>query len=380
MEVLMAAGVPNRREGGVAAIIYNYGRELQDRGHTVSYLFYNDLMSEKEVSGRFRDLRFAWRLARHIRQNGEKYSVVNLHAPSGLFYGPLRRLFAARRGPAYVMTLHGLEERRIHVMSREVRKGRAWHYSLPNRIWQYLYHMPRYFACIKSADYAHCYSRDVWTMLQLDYGLDSDRVAYIPNGVGERFFLKRSYQDRKILRLLYAGTWLDQRGIFYIREALTALNRNYHNWRFTIAGAGVPAQQLREFFGDSLSDQILVEPVVQADRMPELYAKHDVLLFPSLMEGLPSVLLEAMASGMAVITTETCGMPDMVENGFNGLLVPPADSAAIESAILHLCESEELGERLGRAAQESMRRYTWQRSAARLEAVLSAAANTRPCA
>jgi glycosyltransferase involved in cell wall biosynthesis len=380
MEILMAAGVPNRREGGVAAIIYNYGHELQERGHRVSYVFYDDLLSIEEAGGRFRDLRFAWRLAWHIRQSKKKYAVVNLHAPSGFFYGPWRKLSNVNNSPAYVMTLHGLEERRIHVMSREVKKGRAWHYSLANRFWQRAFHMPRYYACIKSADYAHCYSRDVWTMLQLDYDLDADRVAYIPNGVGERFFLDRSYPDQPVLRLLYAGTWLDQRGIFYIRDALNALNKRFRNWTFTIAGPGVPAEQLRAFFGDSLRDQILVESVVPADRMPELYARHDALLFPSLMEGLPSVLLEAMASGMPVITTETCGMPDVVEDGFNGLLVPPANAGAIESAILRLGESSELRSRLGTTARESMRRYTWQRSAAQLEKLLSAAAGKHLCA
>jgi glycosyltransferase involved in cell wall biosynthesis len=101
--------------------------------------------------------------------------------------------------------------------------------------------------------------------------------------------------------------------------------------------------------------------------MPELYAEHDVFLFPSLMEGLPSVLLEAMATGMPVITTDTCGMPDVVEDDFNGLLVPPANSLAMEEAILRLARSAELRQRLGEAARETMKRYTWERAARQLE-------------
>ena len=97
------------------------------------------------------------------------------------------------------------------------------------------------------------------------------------------------------------------------------------------------------------------------------FPAHDVFLFPSLMEGLPSVLLEAMASGMPVITTETCGMPDVVEDGFNGLLVPPADAAAIEESVLRLAASSDLRRRLGQAAQQTMARYTWERSALKLE-------------
>ena len=111
-----------------------------------------------------------------------------------------------------------------------------------------------------------------------------------------------------------------------------------------------------------------------ADRMPDLYARHDVLLLPSLMEGLPSVILEAMASGMAVVTTDICGMPDVVEDGFNGLLVPPADAAPIASAILQLSNDGNLRAKLGKAAQQTMRRRTWQRSAEKLEQVFAAAA------
>ena len=371
----MAAGVSSRREGGVAALIHNYGRELQECGHNVSYVFNDDLLSPQEAAGRFRDLRFAWRLARHIRKNRLRFSVVNLHAPCGLFYGVLRKLSRASAAAPYVMTLHGLEERRIHVMRREVKKERAWHYSLANRIWQRIYHMPRYFVCIKTADYAHCVSREVRTILELEYNLDAQRVAYIPQGVGEQFFLARSYEDRAVLRILYAGTWLDQRGIFYIRDALNSLNQKCSNWTLTIAGSGARPEQLQNFFGDALRDQILVESVIPADRMPELYARHDVLLLPSLMEGLPSVILEAMASGMTVITTDTCGMPDGVEDGFNGLLVPPADAAAIAAAILHLCSDGNLRAKLGKAAQETMRRHTWQRSAAKLEQVFATAAS-----
>jgi glycosyltransferase involved in cell wall biosynthesis len=103
--------------------------------------------------------------------------------------------------------------------------------------------------------------------------------------------------------------------------------------------------------------------------MQQVYAEYDIFVFPSLMEGLPSVILESMAAGMAVITTETCGMADVVEDGFNGLLIPPANAEAIEDAILRLAQSPLLRQQLGQAAQESMKRLTWEKSAEKLEKV-----------
>lgn len=369
LEILMGSGVPKRREGGVAAIIYNLGRELERLGHTVTYVFLDDLITPGTVRPRFAELVFSFRLAKYIEKNRRKFDVVNLHAPAGLVYG-LRRKWTIRACPPYVMTLHGLEERRVRVMGREANNGRARNFGLKNRLWHRLYHFPRFRWSIRTADGAHAYSRDVWNILQLVYGLHPDRVAYIPNGVESRFFAERDYTPRDKLRLLYAGTWLDQRGIFYLRDALRNLAPRVPGLTLTVAGGGVPPNEILGFFGNALADRIDIRPAVSAERMQELYAEHDVFVFPSLMEGLPSVVLEAMASGMPVITTETCGMPDVVEDGFNGLLVPPADARALEKAILQVADSVEFRRKLGTAARETMKRYTWERAARELEALL----------
>jgi glycosyltransferase involved in cell wall biosynthesis len=121
-------------------------------------------------------------------------------------------------------------------------------------------------------------------------------------------------------------------------------------------------------------------PFVESSQMPALYLAHDIFVFPSLMEGLPLVLLEAMATGMPAVTTETCGMADVVEDGVNGLLVPPADTEAVADAVLRLAKSAELRQQLGRAAQNGMRDYTWDRIAKRVERVFVAAVRERSSA
>jgi glycosyltransferase involved in cell wall biosynthesis len=88
---------------------------------------------------------------------------------------------------------------------------------------------------------------------------------------------------------------------------------------------------------------------------------------------MPLTLLEAMATGMPVVTTNSSGMADVVEDEVNGLLVPAADTASLVEATERLCGSAELRERLGLAGQETMRRYTWEKIAQRLEKVLALA-------
>lgn len=369
LRILMAAGVPRRREGGVAAIAYNLGREMENLGHSVTYIFLEDLIPPNSVGHRFHQFIFSRRLSKYIAEHRGDFSIVNLHAPAGLLYGLRRTWFSTRGLPPYVMTLHGLEERRVHAMTREARKGRAWNFNWKNRLWHSAYSFPLFRGSIRTADGAHAYSRDVWNLLQLKYNLDAETTAYIPNGVEPRFFIPRRYDNSGPLKLLYAGTWLDQRGIFYIREALERLTQQLPGVTMTFAGCGCPPEVITKFFGEKLTSSVVVLPVVPSEKMQELYQTHDIFLFPSLMEGLPSVLLEAMASGMPVITTETCGMPDVVEDGFNGLLIPPADAHAIEQAVLKLAASPELRRQLGEAAQQSMRRYTWERSARLLESL-----------
>ena len=243
MNILMGSGVPKRREGGVATIIYNLGGELEKLGHKVTYVFLDDLVTPGSVSSRFSEATFAFRLARYITQNRTKFSLVNLHAPAGFVYGMRRRWNRNSDHPPYVMTLHGLEENRVYAMSREAKKGRAWNFGAKNRSWHRLYHFPRFRRSIRTADAAHVFSRDVWTILRLNYNLNADRVAYIPNGVERRFFVPRTYEVRGHVRLLYAGTWLDQRGIFYLRDALRKVVPRVPGLTMTFAGPGVPSEQ-----------------------------------------------------------------------------------------------------------------------------------------
>ncbi len=375
MKILIAANVPKRREGGTAGIVYGVGHGLEQFGHSVEYLFAGDLPAASYLPRRLDDLGFAINLARFLERDPGRFSVVNIHAPCGFIYGLLRKLSPGTRknGPAYVMTLHGLEDRRIYGMGREAKRGKAFHFHLKNRLWHRLYHLPRFYLSIKTADHAICYGRDTWTILQLKYDLDPDQVSYVPNGVEERFFIQREYLRAPSGRLLYAGTWLDQRGIFYIRDALRKLSSRLPGLRLTIAGCGSDAEQVRNFFDPALRPLVNVISMVPSGEMPALFAQNDIFVFPSIMEGTSLAVQEAMASGMAVVTTETCGMIDLVEHEFNGLLVPPADSAALENAIWRLSQDPDLRARLGHSAQETMRRFTWLRTVRGVEAACASA-------
>ena len=373
MRILMVSGVPGKAEAGVAGIVYNLAKELRELGHSVEAKFFEDLLPQQKWPNRFRTIEFARAIARYVQERKREFDIVNIHAPFGFSYGARRRRLGADAGPPYVMTMHGLEERRNYAMGREAKRGRADYFRWKNRVWQRVYHMPTYRRSFMTADQCIVTNREALLFLQLHYGLPPDRVWLIPNGVGPEFFHVRSFSAGIATKLLFVGTWIDHKGIYYLAEALERVLREIPEVRLTIAGCTEPEERVRKNFSSAAQAAIEVWPFVPRGEIPSIYAEHEIFLLPSLMEGMPLVLLEAMASGLPVVTTESCGMTDLVEDGHDGIFVIPGEANSLVSAILKLCRDAELRQRLGAAAQEKMRRYTWKQSALRHERVFSRA-------
>ena len=369
----MISGVAGRAEAGVAGIVYNLTKELGGLGHSVKPMFLEDLLPEQKWPNRFRTVEFAKRIAQYVHENSKEFDIVNIHAPFGFWYGAQRRRRGRQAGPPYVMTMHGLEERRNYAMGREADKGRADYFRWKNRVWQHLYHMPTYRWSFKTADQCIVTNREALLFLELHYNLPPDKVCLVPNGVGPEFFHVRSYTGGIATKLLFVGTWIDHKGIYYLAEALEKVLRVIPEARLTIAGCQEPEEKVRRCFPQAAQAALEVWPFVARAEISSLYAEHEIFILPSLMEGMPLVLLEAMASGMPVVTTESSGMTDLVEDSHDGLFVIPGNTESLTAAIVRLCRDPELRLRLGSAAQEKMKRYTWKQSALRTEAVFNRA-------
>ncbi len=368
MRVLMIAGVAGKAEAGGAGVVYNIAKELRAFGHTVKVMFFEDLLPAPRWPARFRTIEFSRRAAKYISEVKSEYDIVNIYAPHGFSYGISRRR-SPTAGPPYVLTMHGLEERRNYAMRLEAQKGRADYFRWRNRWWQNFYHMRTYRRSIETADQCIVTNRESLHFLQLQYGLAPDRVWFVPNGVEPEFYYRRPGDNPSPPKLLFVGTWIDHKGIYKLAEAFTQLLDLHPQARLTIAGCAESEETVRRAFPAAAQHAIVVRPFVPRAEMPALYAAHDIFVLPSLVEGMPLVLLEAMASSLAVVTTESNGMADLVEDGHDGLLTIPGDSPSLLAALNMLCVDPELRQRLGSAAMEKMKRFTWERSARRHEAV-----------
>jgi glycosyltransferase involved in cell wall biosynthesis len=374
VNILIAIGVPRQHEAGAAGVVLNQARELEKLGHSVDCWFLDDVLQNSTGSKRFEALVFAHRIAKRIVQDKQKYDVVNLHAPWGCAYGLWRKFLRPQGAPPFVFTMQGSEERTVHMMSREHRKGRAKNFGWKNRLWHRVYHQRMYNYSIRTADYGAVANREAWAMAQITHGREPGCVWYVPNGTEECFFVPREYGRPEPLRLLFVGSWIDRKGVRYLADAFGLLGDKLPAVTLSIAGCLAPAATIKNAFAQKVRDRVHVFPFVKRQDMPALYADHDIFVFPSLVEGMPLTLLEAMATGMPLITSEAPGMADVIEDEFNGLLVQPADAQGLVRAMERLCRSADLRHQLGRVAQQTARRYTWAIVTQKLERVLLLAA------
>ncbi len=377
LRILISSGVPRCREAGAAGVVFSHAEELEKLGHQVECWFFDDLLPSPHWPARFKDLEFAFAVASRIRRRPGQFDVVNLHAPWGCVYGVSRKWFPSEELPPYVFTMQGSEERFVKAMRFEHQKGRAANFAWKNRLWHRVYHQRMYDFSIATADYGAVANREGWILSELKYGHPPGRVWYVPNGVNENFFQQRTFSEAPANKFLYVGSWIDRKGIFYLSEAFSSLARCLPQVQLTVAGCLIGAEQVKASFPEPVRRQISVIPFLSREAMPELYASHDIFVFPSLVEGMPLTLLEAMAGAMPVITTSTCGMADLVQDGVNGLLVAPAESESLREAMAGLCESSDLRTALGVAAKETVRHYTWPIVAGQLERVLRLAVGSR---
>ncbi len=370
MRILLATSSHGRKVGGASAVLVELGSHLEALGHQVEILYGDDLPPGRIFANRLSELYFSIGVARHILRNPDRYDVVNLRAPVGAVYGILRRLKGRSGCPPYIAEMDGLEERRPVVQRNEHRKNSSWDYRWKNRVWHRAYHLPRFQQSARTADWVICANRETWNYILTVYKLAPEHVTYLPHGVNKRFFRERDYPALFAPKLLFAGTWLPQRGIKYIAEAMTALVEKFPGIRLTIAGVQVPAEAVLPTFPAHVRASIDVIPLVDASEMPDLYAQHDMLLFPSFFEGVPLVVLEAMAGGMPVITAETSGMVDLIRDDWNGRLIPAGDTQAIVSTVTELTNSPETRARLGTTARETAAWFSWDRAAATFDKIL----------
>jgi glycosyltransferase involved in cell wall biosynthesis len=151
------------------------------------------------------------------------------------------------------------------------------------------------------------------------------------------------------LRALFVGRLLEEKGVLVAVDAIARL-RPDARLQLTVAGDGPAAAAARKRV-EELGVGDRVEFVGRLDRaeVADAYANADVFVLPTYWEGFPTVLSEAMAAGLPIVTTPTRGIKDHLVDGVNALFVPQRDAGAVARALEQLIDEPELGRRMSEA-------------------------------
>ena len=160
------------------------------------------------------------------------------------------------------------------------------------------------------------------------------------------------------VRLLFVGRLVAAKGPLVAIEALREL-RSSRACRLTIVGGGPAADEIRARAAEpELAERVSVLGRLDHARLTELYATSDIFVLPTdWPEGFPTVLSEAMAAGLPIVTTPTRGIADLLEDGRHALLVPPRDARAVARAIERLLDDEEPALAMSQANREKIREF-----------------------
>jgi len=159
---------------------------------------------------------------------------------------------------------------------------------------------------------------------------------------------------RPAREILFLGLIGERKGVFDLLPAFAAARAANGALELTIGGNGAIDRARSEAQRLGVADHVDLRGWVGAQEREALLTRADIFALPSRNEGLPMSVLEAMARGLPVIATPVGGVPELIEDGVNGLLVPLADPDALARAILKLADDQEGRAALGRAARETI--------------------------
>jgi len=197
-------------------------------------------------------------------------------------------------------------------------------------------------------------------------GLSPARIKTIPNGLPVEAFegcpqlaSPLCDDDRKVggKKVIGMVARLDlQKGFEYLLRAIRDLRKMFPGIVLVIVGEG-PDRKTIEGMVQEYGLQANVVLAGQRNDMPGVYAAMDIFVLPSLNEGLPMTLLEAMASSKPVVATRVGAIPSVIADGENGFLVGPRDSAGLKNAISRLLANPDMGRRLGVHAHDWVKEH-----------------------
>jgi len=268
--------------------------------------------------------------------------ILHCHfGPNGVIGAYFKKLGLCDR---LVVTFHGYD------VSRVLRNSRRRH---------------RYDEIFKHADLILPVSNH-WREQLINVGAPADRIQVHRMGINTEYFTFRQREPHNgPIRIATTARFTEKKGLDYAVKAIARVAEKYpdNDVHYDMIGDGPTRRLVERLIAEhGLGDRITLHGAITLEEVRALLEKADVFMLPSVVasdgdkEGVPVSLMEAMAMGMPVLSTWHSGIPELVDDGVSGFLVPERDIDALAERISHLSGNRDEWARLGRAGREKVER------------------------
>jgi len=206
-------------------------------------------------------------------------------------------------------------------------------------------------------------------------------IDVIPNGINLAMFenLQKGSTYQRLTKkegqntIIFVGRLHQVKGIKYLIEAMDLVRQKRRDTRLILVGDGPEKANLAQLVEDrKLERYVTFVGKVSNEKIPEYMIVSDIFVLPSLSEGFGIVILEAMASGLPVIATKVRGIPEIVKEGVNGLLVEPKSPRDLAEKISIFLDDDELKSTIAQNNKEEAKKYDLEHVVQKLENVYNA--------
>ena len=197
----------------------------------------------------------------------------------------------------------------------------------------------------------------------IELGCDEKKIDIVRTGIplGEFPFREREFPADGDWRFVQASRLIEKKGLATTLHAFTQFLGHYPRATLTIAGEGPMREELQELTRKlKIDNRVTLPGFVAPEKLREIYYASHIFLHPSEtgsdgnQEGIPNAMLEAMATGLPVFATDHGGIPEAIENGVSGILVPERDQEALSHALLETLQDPHLLARLARNGADAV--------------------------
>ena len=200
----------------------------------------------------------------------------------------------------------------------------------------------------------------------VDAGTAREKIWVVPSGAPEVDTSKRAADPKRFV-FLVAGTLSVRKGTHYVLSAWSKLRLPFNVELWLVGNWQLPNEMRRNLPGN-----VVLQDTVPRQELYGIFDRANVLVLPTLAEGLALTPLQAMARGLPVITTPNSGAGNFIRSGENGWIIPPCDDDALAQTMMLCCEDPSSLEAMGRRAAQQMSGWQWSQYRAKLRTVMSA--------